>query len=311
MRAARPLRPQQPVTGSASCSEARERSAAGPRNTRDTPSVGSGVVRRLLALIGVSVLAGGCSSSDSRQTTTRAPNGQDQTAPPSSAITTSMNSAAVQTTVRSHGTSYLRMPPRNDWTDAQYLKLLAAIKNVGATPLVIVHGACGGSARNDHRLTLVDSVFPGRSWVEYGNENDQSCAGNVSRYIAGWNVDVPRPDAVSWHDYVCSTDDSDEYCLDHIARWRNHATDMASRMTTAAYRVPAWITECNMDPQADPRYSRSFIQTWTARALDQWAKLEADQLVDVTMLYTMTDQGNFGLFASDGSLTLQGRTFFG
>jgi hypothetical protein len=207
-----------------------------------------------------------------------------------------------------------------------------------------VHGACGGSSSDHHWLDLVDMVFPGRYWVEYGNENDMKCASEAATYIAGWNRDVPwlkaahprasfigpvtleykgqyiqtfmqqavpRPDAVSWHEYVCDIGHTDQYCLEHITRWANHAVDMYARMTLAGYHVPVWITEWNMNPHDDTRYHTGFIELWTARALDEWAMLERAGVVDVTMLYTMTDHANSGLVKPDGSFTAQGRMFFG
>ncbi|MBV8949283.1 MAG: hypothetical protein JOZ99_00290 [Actinobacteria bacterium] len=302
------------------------------------------MVRRVVLLIGIAVFACGCSALSRANTTSRI--GKSDRSINISTYTPGdqfMNSVPLQAKIKAHGTPFLRMSFRDGWTDGQYLTLLGAIKRAGATPVVIVHGACGGSSSDQHWLSLVDSVFPTRYWVEYGNEEDLSCAANASTYVAGWNADVPRlkaahprasfigpvtmdykgtyietfmqravprPDAVSWHEYVCSAQQTDAYCLEHIARWANHAVDMRSRMSAVGYRVPVWITEWNLDPQADVRYNTPFVQVWTASALDEWARLEQNGLVNVTMIYTMTDHGNFGLVSGDGSFTPQGLMFF-
>jgi len=203
----------------------------------------------------------------------------------------------------------------------------------------------------DRVLTLVDEVFPtGDYWVEYGNENDLQCGLSASSYTAGWNRDVPqlkvshprakfmgpvnfeyngsyllhflqranpRPDAVSWHEYACGTGSSDQYCLDHVANWTNHADGGIAQMNTAGYRVSTWITEWNMNPEDEAGYQSPFIQTWTRRALDQWSSLASAGKIAVAMNYTMARAGTFNgqpsgfqLFKPDNSLTLQGQTFF-
>ena len=252
-----------------------------------------------------------------------------------SAYTTSdqfINSAALQGIIAGHSIPYLRIPYRSGWTDPQLLQMIGAVKNAGATPLVIVPGPCPNfQTEDDHMLTLVDQVFTsGSYYAEYGNEDDLSCNGgagiSAGAYAAGWNRDVPilkanhprtlfigpvnyqyngpyvqtfmqlanpHPDAVSWHEFACAAASSDATCLGNISNWANHASDMQARMNTVGYSVPVWITEWNLDSADESRYQAPFIQTWTAQALSEWATLVTNGQISVTMIYTMENHGNF------------------
>lgn len=263
-----------------------------------------------------------------------------------------VTSAALRSRLAAAGTRYLRLPFRDGWTDSAYLALLNAVKATGATPLVIIHGACGDPISvSDHFLTLTDQVFTtGNYWVEYGNEEDLSCA-NATQYVAGWNAQVPtyeanhprakfigpvnfqyngayiqqfmqqanpRPDAVSWHEYVCNPSNSEQYCLDHLANWQTHSSDMRTRMNAVGYQVPVWITEWNMDPNDTTRYQSPFIKQWTAQALAQISSEVDAGLVDVAFDYTLASHGTFNgacsgfqLVCADDTLTPQGAAFFG
>jgi hypothetical protein len=263
-----------------------------------------------------------------------------------------MTSAALQGIIAGYRIPFLRMPFRSSFTDADYLKLLNAIENAGAVPQVIVRGVCTRDVAASNRvLSLVDEVFPtGDYWVEFGNEHDLQCGANAASYTTAWNQDVPqlkaghprarfmgpvnfqyngsyllhflqnanpRPDAVSWHEYVCGTTWSNDTCLNNIDNWTNHVNGAEAQFSTAGYRVPVWITEWNMNPQDEARYQQSFIQTWTQRALDRWSTLASAGKIAVAMNYTTASHGTFNgqpsgfqLFNPDNSLTLQGQTFF-
>ncbi len=263
-----------------------------------------------------------------------------------------MTSTGLQAIIAGYGIPYLRIPLRSSFTDADYRKLLSAIKNAGAVPEVIVRGLCTRDVPTSNRvLSLVDEVFPtGDYWVEFGNENDLQCGASAASYTGAWNQDVPslkashprarfigpvnfqyngsyllyflqnanpRPDAVSWHECVCGTTGSNDTCLNNVANWANHVNGAEASFSTAGYRVPVWITEWNMDPQDEARYQQPFIQTWTQRALDQWATLAGAGKIAVAMIYTMASHGTFGgqpsgfqLFKPGDTLTLQGQTFF-
>jgi Glycosyl hydrolase catalytic core len=263
-----------------------------------------------------------------------------------------ITSTALQAAIAGYRIPYLRIPFRSNFTDADYRKLLTAIKNAGAVPQVIVRGVCTRDVAASNRvLSLVDEVFPtGDYWVEFGNEHDLQCGASAAGYTTAWNQDVPslkashprarfmgpvnfqyngpyllhflqnaspRPDAVSWHEYVCGTMWSNDTCLNNVANWTNHLNNADAQFSTAGYRVPVWITEWNMNPEDEARYQQSFIQTWTQRALDQWSTLAGAGKIAVAMNYTMASHGTFNgqssgfqLFAPGNSLTLQGQTFF-
>src|SRR6266581_6077020 len=209
-----------------------------------------------------------------------------------------MNDPTTQATLKNHNTPIVRMPFRDSFTDAQDIQALSAIKNTGAAPLVIVHGACVSDPYtiDNHWLSLVAQVFTtGPVYVEYGNEEDLSCNGgsgiSATAYQASWNAVVPQlkatpayssysfigpvtyqsnptyiatfvhsanpqPDYISWHEFVCSSSDSNSYCLSHITNWATHIADTNSAVQNAInHTIPIMITEWNLDPNKDHRYS--------------------------------------------------------
>ena len=184
-----------------------------------------------------------------------------------------MNDSRTQAILRQHGTPIIRMPFRDSLTDAQDLQALTAIRNAGATPLVIVHGACVPQpyTPDNHWLGLVAKVFSsGPVYVEYGNEEDLGCNGGPSisatAYRASWNSVVrrlkanfpsyrfigpvnfqtnpayiatfvnganPQPDFISWHEYNCNMTLSDRHCLRAIRRWAAHVSKTNSAVKSA------------------------------------------------------------------------------
>jgi hypothetical protein len=262
-----------------------------------------------------------------------------------------MNDSTTQAILKAHNTPIVRMPFRDGWTDAQYLQALNAIKNTGAAPLVIVHGACVSDPYtiDNHWLSLVAQVFTtGPVYVEYGNEEDLSCNGgagvSANTYQASWNAVIPQlklnyptdafigpvtyqsdptyiatfvsganpqPDFISWHEFVCSSTDSNSYCLSHINNWAIHIANTNSAVQAAINRtIPIMITERNLDPGQDHRYSnQSFIQQWTTTALSEWSSLTASGLY-AAFNYTCESHPNFQLIDSSDTFTYQGAVFF-
>jgi putative glycosyl hydrolase len=268
-----------------------------------------------------------------------------------------MNTEALQETIKRRNIPYLRIPFRDGWTDTQYTDLVKAVTNAGAIPVVIVPGACKNSLSvSDRYLYNVDIETKNADYyVEYGNEADHSCDGgpgiSAATYTAGWNRDVPtlkanhphahfigpvnagyngpyietfmrtaspRPDVVSYHAYVCKPSDTEQACIDAISQWDTFATDLKNRMqNNVGYTTPVWITEWNMDGFDEVRYQQPFIQTWTVRALKEWATLLDEGKIDAAFQYSMSNNGTFGgscsgfqLFCADGSETLQAKAFF-
>jgi hypothetical protein len=261
------------------------------------------------------------------------------------------NDTTTQGIVRQHNTPLIRMPFRDTITDAQDLQALNAIKNAGAAPLVIVHGACISDPYTPdvHWLSLVAQVFTsGPVYVEYGNEEDLSCPSGPSisatTYQASWNSVIPRlkaayptykfigpvnyqtnptyiatfvtganpqPDFISWHEYVCSSTDSDTTCNTHIANWATHVSSTNAAVVAAiGHTIPIMITEWNLDPFSDSRYSNSaFIQPWTTSALNEWSSLTSSG-VYAAFLYTLESHSSFQLIDGSDNLTPQGAVFF-
>ncbi len=262
-----------------------------------------------------------------------------------------MNDPTTQTILGQHATPIIRMPFRDGWTDAQDLQALHAIKNAAAAPLVIVHGACVSDpyTPDSHWLSLVAQVFPtGRVYVEYGNEEDLGCSGGSPRtatqYQASWNRVVsrlkthyprfqfvgpvtyqanptylatfvnganPQPNFISWHEYVCSTTESNEYCMSHITNWANHVNETNTAVQKAiGHTLPIMITEWNLDPFSDSRYNnQTFIQQWTTNALNEWASL-VNSGVYAAYIYTTESHPSFQLIDSHDHVTYQGQAFF-
>ena len=260
-----------------------------------------------------------------------------------------MNDPITQEMLRKHGTPIVRIPIRDPLSDAEALRAFRAVRTSGAAPLAIVHGACVRDAYtvDSHWLGLLAQVFTsGPVYVEYGNEEDLSCAagtGGAGVYTASWNAVVPllkarfptdrfigpvnfesnsayvaafvrgarpQPDFISWHEYVCNRSQPDSYCMEHIARWRNHVDDTNAAVRAAlGHTVPIMITEWNLGG-VDPRYgSAAFIQAWTRAALNQWASLVASG-VYAAFLYSCESHPDFELITSRNTLTPQGESFF-
>ncbi|TMB86493.1 MAG: hypothetical protein E6J45_13805 [Chloroflexi bacterium] len=260
-----------------------------------------------------------------------------------------MNDPGTQAMLRKHGTPIVRIPIRDALSDAEALRAFTAVRNSGAAPLAIVHGACVPDTYtvDSHWLGLLARVFTsGPVYVEYGNEEDLSCAGGIRGahvYTASWNAVVPRlkarfpndrfigpvnfesnpayvatfvrdarpqPDFISWHEYVCHRSQPDSYCLEHIARWTNHVDDTNAAVRAAVgHTVPIMITEWNLGG-TDPRYGdAAFIQAWTRAALSQWASLVGSG-VYAAFLYSCESHPDFELITSRNTLTAQGESFF-
>lgn len=203
-------------------------------------------------------------------------------------------------------------------------------------------------ARDRYDLGLVETVFHGKPvYLEYGNEDDLAHGIDASAYTASWNAVVgilkatappaykwigpvnyqtnpsyiatflagahPRPDFVSWHEYVCQASDTST-CDSHLANWLTHAqhTNAAERNAIGT-TIPFLITEWNVDPSdgsADEALygDAAFIQPWTRHALAELRSLTSVGLAGA-LIYTTSNHGNFALLASGPTLTPQGRTF--
>ncbi len=224
---------------------------------------------------------------------------------------------------------FVRVPIRPGVPDQRLLAAMRSVSASGATPVIILHGPAvpGALAIDIHLLGLVKSVFGSRTvYLEFGNEEDDSGI-SAQAYTAAWNMiipelrarsarsyryggpvaydddlpyiryfvrhAVPRPNFLSWHEYVCGPQNTDRYCDTHIARWAAHfkATNALVRRTIHT-TLPIMITEWNLDANSDPRYAdRAFIGPWITAALRELMQLRSHGLIGA-MYYTATSNQN-------------------
>jgi len=253
---------------------------------------------------------------------------------------------ATQQLLRANGVAIMRIPSRFTLSDETELAALRAVKTIGAAPLVILHGATDANALADdlHLLGLIQSVFgAGPVYIEFGNEEDLAGV-DVTRYSDAWNQVVPqlktqaptykfigpvtytynpayvaafdkhanpRPDFNSWHEYVCNPTNTDSYCMEHINNWNTHIALTNDAVKAAiGTTLPFMITEWNLDPQQDPRYSNAaFIQPWTTKAI-QTLEANAANGLFAAMQYCATNNQGFNLIDGQNALTPQGEVFF-
>jgi hypothetical protein len=238
----------------------------------------------------------------------------------------------------------IRMPIRDFAPETVNVQAAEMIKQLGATPLVILHGAADADALAVGRRVIPDMnrIF-GKNVVyyEFGNENDLE---GVSSYLYAtrWNSIIPQfkalalngkfigpvksdynhayistflsmanphPDAISWHEYTCNAFAANSVCIANLSRWTTHVQDARATMkATIGTNVPIMITEWNYAPDAsaaDNKHSDStFMQTWTMKAM----KTLADNHVFASMQYACTHP-IMSLITSTGTLTAQGGTF--
>jgi hypothetical protein len=254
-----------------------------------------------------------------------------------------VDDSATQQVFRGWGIPLIRVPLRPGLSDATYVKAMQAVKAVGATPMIIIRGPQPDSLTENRRLLpLVTSVFgQGTVYLEYGNEEDLGGMGGAE-YTRYWNQVVaelktqvpasyrwvgpanfqydpayaaqfardanPKPDYLSWHEYVCGAGNDDAYCTGHIANWARHVTEVNDAVRAATGRTfPFFISEWNLDPKDESRYQNAaFIKAWTARAIEQLRALGPD--LAGAMVYTATNHGDFGLL-DGGRVTPQGEAF--
>ncbi len=257
-----------------------------------------------------------------------------------------VTNSATQQLLTASGVAIMRIPSRRTLSDETELAALRAVQRIGAAPLVILHGATDANALADdlRLLGIVQRVFgDGPVYIEFGNEEDLSGV-DVTRYTDAWNQIVPQlkaqastykfvgpvtstynpayvaafdqranpqPDFNSWHEYVCNTENTDTYCMEHINNWNIHIqrTNDAVRKAIGA-TLPFMITEWNLDPQQDPRYAdAAFIQPWTANAL-QTLEANASNGLYAAMHYCVTNNEGFNLIDGQNHVTPQGEVFF-
>jgi hypothetical protein len=255
-----------------------------------------------------------------------------------------LQSARTRSLLQQIHTRIIRMPVRTSLSDTTETRAAQAIKNIGAVPVVVLHGIVSPNSLTDNMriIALMNNVF-GNSVVyyEYGNEEDLQGV-SADRYIAGWNDAVPQlkqvalnghfvgpvnyqynhdylkkflllaqplPDEVSWHEYTCDVSWDAGLCVSHIDNWSKHISDARAMMwSTIGSTLPIMITEWNYAPNAvsgDSKLNNSqFMHTWTNKALQV---LSANR-VFASMQYSCTNTV-IPLIDHNENLTPQGMEF--
>ncbi len=276
----------------------------GKRSKLGIPGSKKGIISICLVLIAIGVsiwgitsgVFGGAHAGNSKQTNTGAHN----LALPVSPLLFGTNlglfdsndqvlvSATTRTMLQQIHTRIIRMPVRSSLSEATEVQAAQIIKNLGATPLVVLRGAVDSNVlADDSRIVNDMNRIFGSSVVyyEYGNEEDLLGV-DVNGYTASWNAVVPqlkrlalhgqfvgpvnfqynrtylttflqranpRPDEVSWHEYTCDDSWASSICISHIANWTHHFNDARAAMTaTIGTALPIMITEWNYAPNAVP-----------------------------------------------------------
>ena len=196
-----------------------------------------------------------------------------------------INSTTTQTLLQQIHTQIIRMPVRHSLSNATEIQAAQDIKNIGAIPLVVLHGASTPTALADDSIIIQDmnTIF-GKNIVyyEFGNEEDYFAGIDATTYTNVWNKTVPqlkklalnghfigpvnyqytrsylttflqnaqpRPDEISWHEYTCSKKEQSDVCLAKIDHWTTHIANARDAMqTTIGTTLPIMITEWNYAP---------------------------------------------------------------
>ncbi|MFC4909357.1 hypothetical protein [Actinomadura gamaensis] len=141
---------------------------------------------------------------------------------------------------------------------------------------------------------------------------DHSYVDYLATFVAGA---VPKPDLLSWHEYVCDSKAAgwQDTCTGNLPHWQTHVTNVEDAVTAKlGHPLDYIVSEWNIDPNATgPVYTDGanapYLAKWTTTAL---ATLRAlTPAPKATMIYTATDHGDFALVKGSTTLTAQGPAF--
>ncbi len=239
--------------------------------------------------------------------------------------------------------SIIRVPTRSGVDEATIQQAAQVVQQIGATPLIVLHGSVDTNAYRDDATIIQDmnTIF-GNSTVyyEYGN-NEDLLKVSPRTYTDSWNSNVPslkklalngrfigpvtyqyssqylhyflqaanpRPDAISWHEYPCSSTARESDCYASLGSWGNHVREARYLMRSTLHTsLPIMITEWNYAPGTTTDDGKntdaSFMSNWTAAAIQTLA----NSGVTAAMQYAATNT-NINLIDSTNTLTTQGTT---
>lgn len=226
-----------------------------------------------------------------------------------------LEDADTRTALQQMHVGLLRIPVRAPLDLPTVTQAAQIAKSMGAVPLVILQGDKGdaGAKALDNDTSVIkamNNIFgSGVVYYEYGNEYDFFNKLTAQDYTASWNSLIPqlkklplngrfvgpvnyqyngsylqyflqnanpRPEAVSWHEYTCASDWSNDLCMSHLDNWTVHFNDARARMVSAiGTALPIMITEWNYtaNPQSGDGKSDNdtFMTQWTTKALQTFA----------------------------------------
>ncbi|HZU02505.1 MAG TPA: hypothetical protein VFA10_22750, partial [Ktedonobacteraceae bacterium] len=185
------------------------------------------------------------------------------------------NAATLKLTQQLH-VQMIRFPDRGNLAVTT-----AAAKQIQAlhlVPLLILHYGTAQVSADKALIQMMNSVFGNQTvYYEYGNEMDLQGV-DATAYTASWNTVIsqfqslsptgkfigpanyqanpsyvgyfvqhanPQPFGVSWHEYTCNSQQTDQYCLSHIDNWTTHIQATRQAMGKS---LPILITEYNWNP---------------------------------------------------------------
>ncbi|QBD81881.1 hypothetical protein EPA93_40265 [Ktedonosporobacter rubrisoli] len=237
----------------------------------------------------------------------------------------------------------IRMPSRRSLNDTTVAQAAQVIKNLGATPLVVLHGeekTPNALAEDTAIVKIMNDVF-GHNIVYYEYSNEDDLAGiSADRYTTSWNKMVPqlkqlalngqfigpvnyhydgkylgaflqnanpRPDAISWHEYACDSSWSASRCITEIGDWNTHIANARSLMQTdLGKELPIMITEWNYAPNANPNDGKLTDSNFMSTWTTKAIQTLAANHIFAAMQYSCTN-GAITLISNDDTLTAQGQ----
>lgn len=258
-----------------------------------------------------------------------------------------LTSASTRSLMQQMHIKLVRIPTRSNLSDATVIQAAQIAQSLGAVPMVILQGdQADNTALQDDTSTIqaMNKIFGnGTVYYEYGNEEDLAPLQlTAQEYTASWNKIVPQlkkvalnghfvgpvnyqynsgylqyflqnakplPTEVSWHEYACASDWTNDICMSHIDNWTTHFASARGIMNaTIGTTLPIMITEWNYtaNPTSGDGKSNNdaFMTAWTTKALQNFAA----NGIFAAAQFSCTDY-TIPLVDSSGSLTAQGQAF--
>jgi hypothetical protein len=257
-----------------------------------------------------------------------------------------LNSSTTRSLLQQIHPTIIRMPTRqNTLTLDLEIQMAQIIKNLGASPLIILQGPNTSNPLdyNTHLIQAMNTIF-GTSLVyyEFSNEEDYFHHTSAQDYVSAWNSMIPtlkplatnaqfigpvtshyshdylmtflqqanpQPDAISWHEYTCDKNDDPNTCLSNIDLWTQHIADARASMQNALGKVyPIMITEWNYAGNAESGDGKNGDPQFMSNWTTKALQTLAANRIYASMQYSVTDT-SMSLISPDNTYTPQGSAF--